>query len=92
MPRGARVRVVVHGRVQGVGFRYHTLREALASGLSGWVRNQPDGSVEAVFEGDEAQVWRMLEWCRSGPRFAHVANVDEHWEYGDPQYTGFVIR
>lgn len=92
MPHVARVRAVIHGRVQGVGFRFHTLREALQAGLSGWVRNLPDGSVEALFEGDEAQIRLMLDWCRSGPRFANVTHLSERWEHGESEYTGFSIR
>jgi acylphosphatase len=75
-----RRRVVVSGRVQGVGFRASTEREARARGLAGWVRNQPDGRVEAVFEGPAEAVEGMLAWCREGPRFARVDDVEVHEE------------
>jgi len=70
-----RVRVVVHGRVQGVFFRASCAREAQDRGLAGWVRNLPGGSVEAVFEGASAEIDALLAWCRSGPRGAHVDAV-----------------
>jgi acylphosphatase len=71
-----RRRVVVHGRVQGVFFRDTCRREARAAGLAGWVRNRPDGTVEAVFEGPDEAVRRMVEWCRTGPRYADVDRID----------------
>jgi len=76
----ARVHVLIEGRVQGVFFRAHTRDEALARGLSGWVRNLPDGRVEAVFEGDKAVVDNMLVWCRLGPRYSHVDHVEMEWQ------------
>jgi acylphosphatase len=71
-----RRRVVVHGRVQGVAFRAHTQRRAAQVGAAGWVRNRPDGSVEAVFEGPPSAVDAMLDFCRRGPSFARVERVD----------------
>jgi acylphosphatase len=68
--------VVVSGRVQGVGFRAATRSKAEACGVSGWVRNRPDGSVEAAFEGDPAAVERLVGFCRSGPRLARVERVE----------------
>jgi len=64
--------MIVHGRVQGVGFRAFVEGEALARGLEGWVRNRRDGSVEAVFMGEEATVTAMIEACRRGPFGARV--------------------
>jgi acylphosphatase len=74
------VRVLVHGRVQGVFYRATCAREARSAGLAGWVRNLPDGAVEAVFEGDPAAVEALVAWCRSGPPHAHVERVDERPE------------
>jgi acylphosphatase len=71
-----RTAVVVHGLVQGVSFRYHVRRNALELGVTGWVRNLPNGSVEALFEGDEAAVNALVEWCRSGPPAARVDRLD----------------
>ena len=76
----ARARIVVRGRVQGVFFRAETRDRARSLGLSGWVRNVPDGSVEAVFEGDRDRIDSILEWCRRGPGFAEVEDVEVAWE------------
>jgi acylphosphatase len=76
MAEETRRRVVVHGRVQGVWFRDSTRRQAELLGVSGWVRNRTDGSVEAVFEGPEAAVERAVEWCRTGPERAYVERLD----------------
>lgn len=75
-----RVRVVVHGRVQGVGFRQDAAMRARSRGVGGWVLNRPDGTVEAVFEGPAEQVESMVAWCRRGPAGAQVAHVEEHPE------------
>jgi len=68
--------VVVHGFVQGVGFRVAVERMALSRGVAGWVRNRGDGTVEAVFEGGSDDVESLVEACRRGPRGAHVERVD----------------
>lgn len=72
------VRVIIRGRVQGVGFRAWMAGLAKAFGLAGWVRNRRDGTVEAVFRGPADVVAEMLEDCREGPPFATVQGVDEH--------------
>ena len=71
-----RRRVVVSGHVQGVFFRETARRRALTLGVAGWIRNNPDGSVEAAFEGAEDAVERLVEFCREGPRGARVEWVD----------------
>jgi acylphosphatase len=75
-----RLRVVVHGFVQGVGFRFAVERAARSRGVSGWVRNRPDGAVEAVFEGERADVEALVDLCRRGPRGAVVDRVDVTYE------------
>ena len=75
-----RVRVVVRGSVQGVGFRYATVSRASSLGLGGWVGNRPDGSVEAVFEGPRERVESMVGWCRRGPSGARVDDVETYSE------------
>ena len=70
------VRVVVSGRVQGVWFRAWTKKQAKSRGLSGWVRNLNDGTVEAVFSGADETVTSMLEACKTGPPLARVEHVD----------------
>jgi acylphosphatase len=71
-----RRRVVVYGFVQGVGFRFAVERAARSRGVAGWVRNQLDGTVEAVFEGEPEDVQALVAFCREGPRGAHVERVD----------------
>lgn len=70
-----RRRVVVHGQVQGVFFRDSIRRRAQQLGVAGWVANRADGAVEAVFEGDQEAVERLVEFCREGPRGAQVERV-----------------
>ena len=70
------MRVLIRGRVQGVGFRVSAASRARALGLAGWVRNRPDGAVEAVFEGPSERVASMVAWCRHGPAGAEVAGID----------------
>jgi acylphosphatase len=71
------VRLIIEGRVQGVGYRQWVVREASARGLDGWVRNLPDGTVEALFAGPGEAISTMVDACRKGPRFAAVASVRE---------------
>jgi acylphosphatase len=71
-----RKRVVVTGRVQGVFFRDTTRRRAEAAGVSGWVTNRRDGAMEAVFEGEDAAVDQLVDFCRRGPSRAEVAAVE----------------
>jgi acylphosphatase len=86
-----RKRVVVHGSVQGVFFRDTTRRMAHQRGLAGWVRNNPDGSVEAVFEGDEAAIDRLVAFAHDGPRGARVERVEVFDEESEG-LSGFEIR
>ena len=69
------VRIVISGRVQGVAYRYWTVQEACRRGLSGWVRNRRDGSVEALLQGPEHEVEMMIIACRRGPPLAKVTNI-----------------
>jgi acylphosphatase len=85
-----RVRVVVSGDVQGVGFRWSTREEAAERGLHGWVRNLADGGVEAVFEGPSEDVDAMVDWCRTGPRWATVSKMEVVEEEPTGE-TGFQI-
>jgi acylphosphatase len=86
-----RRRVIVEGQVQGVFYRDSCRREAVAAGLSGWVRNCADGTVEAVLEGDPAAVERVVRWMRSGPSHAEVTDVRTATE--DPVgERGFRVR
>jgi acylphosphatase len=69
--------IVIRGRVQGVGFRYWTMIEAIRLGVAGWVRNRRDGSVEALFTGQADAVADMVTRCRNGPEFARVDAVED---------------
>lgn len=69
------VRATVTGRVQGVSFRYYTQQRARELGVTGWVRNEPDGSVALHAEGDQEAVDALVEWCRTGPALARVRDV-----------------
>jgi acylphosphatase len=79
-----RTTITVAGRVQGVAFRNYTQKTAFDLGVRGWVRNLPNGDVEGCFEGDDAAVRALVEWCRSGPPAARV----ERMTVGEGVYTG----
>ncbi len=89
MIRRAKVRVT--GGVQGVFFRRYTKLKADELRLAGTVRNLPDGSVEVVCEGDEAQVEQLIAWCRRGPDSAHVTGVDVQWQEPTGKFRQFTI-
>ena len=88
----ARLHCLISGRVQGVSYRAYTQREAMQLGLTGWVRNCPDGRVELEAEGEEAALQQLLAWCRQGPPAAIVAEVDTQWEADAGVYRTFDIR
>ncbi|HET6198298.1 MAG TPA: acylphosphatase [Acetobacteraceae bacterium] len=81
-------RLIISGRVQGVGFRIWMLEKAQALGISGWVRNRIDGSVEALVAGDTAAVEELLRLCRRGPRMASVESIEEDMA-DPPEHFGF---
>ena len=87
-----RLQVRITGHVQGVGFRFYAEREARRLGLTGWVRNLPDGDVELLAEGEDVALQRMLAWCREGPPSAAVMNVQANWAEGLGEFTDFRIR
>lgn len=86
-----RRRVLIRGRVQGVFFRDGCRQQADRSGVTGWVANRPDGTVEAVLEGSEEAVTRLVEWCRHGPPHARVEDVEVAEEPAEA-LRGFVVR
>ena len=86
-----RARVIIEGRVQGVFFRHHTEGTALRVGVKGWVKNRRDGSVEAVFEGDQERVDQIIQWCHRGPSGARVTNVSVSWENYTGEFEDFSI-
>ena len=85
------LRALVHGRVQGVGFRWSTVRQAHALGLSGTVANQPDGTVEVVAEGDMSRLTRLVSWLEKGPPGARVSHVDVEWLPWSGAYDSFGV-
>jgi acylphosphatase len=87
----ARAHVMVSGRVQGVFFRQETAQRARTRGVSGWVRNLPDGRVEAVLEGSRDSVDSMVAWMHQGPRWAGVEDVEVSWEPPAGE-AGFRVR
>ena len=87
----SRVHLVITGRVQGVWFRANTQKKAKTLDLKGWVKNRPDGRVEAVFEGEKEQIDRIIEWCKKGPSFARVDDVQIQWETPMGDFTTFTI-
>jgi acylphosphatase len=87
-----RAHALISGSVQGVFFRSETSYEAERRGVKGWVRNLPDGKVEAIFEGEEKSVKELVEFCRQGPPGAEVAKVDVTWENYTGEFGSFEIR
>ena len=87
-----RARVRISGRVQGVFFRDSARERAESLGLSGWVRNLPDGRVEALFEGPSQSVREMVEWCKVGPPQASVEGVETDSEEPGDDLEGFEVR
>ena len=87
-----RAHVIITGRVQGVFFRMETQRAAQRiGGVTGWVRNKRDGSVEALFEGDKTQVGKVLEWCHVGSPNSNVKNVNVEWEEYAGEFSRFDV-
>jgi acylphosphatase len=91
MSENVRAHAIIRGRVQGVFFRVETQRAAEKQNVTGWVRNKPDGTVEAVFEGPKDRVDATLQWCRQGPQRAAVDDVDVNWEPFSGQYSRFEV-
>ena len=81
----------IHGVVQGVGFRYSAVGRARRLGLTGYVRNIDDGTVEVVAEGSQSELDRLLEWLAAGPSHAHVTRVDHHYQPATGAYTQFDV-
>ncbi|OGY41728.1 MAG: acylphosphatase [Candidatus Buchananbacteria bacterium RBG_13_36_9] len=92
MSEKARVSIIINGQVQGVFFRYKTQQEAQKLGLTGWVRNNADSSVEILAEGDKDKLEELIAWCKAGPRSAQVENVEVNWAPYRGEFEGFEIR
>lgn len=87
-----RAHLVIKGIVQGVFYRSSAQETALNLGLKGWVRNLPDGNVEAVFEGPSENVRKAVDWCRQGPPGASVSEIDEQWSDCTGEFKGFDVK
>jgi len=87
-----RLSAAVYGRVQGVSFRYYSRLEALRLGVHGWVRNEPDGSVRVMAEGDKENLEYLLVYINHGPIGALVQQVNVEWSVGPSEYKDFEIR
>ena len=93
MGEKVRAHAIIEGKVQGVFFRMETQKAADRFGVSGWVRNKSDGTVEAVFEGDKDSVESVLDWCRQGgPPAARVDDMKIDWQNYEGQFSGFSVR
>ena len=92
MPDEARLQAIVRGRVQGVNFRYYTQLRAQELGVTGYVRNKWDRTVEGVAEGERGAVEKLLEFIKVGPRAALVRRVDSQWQDPTGQFKYFEVR
>ena len=92
VPGMVRVRLRIYGRVQGVFFRANMREVARRLGLKGWVMNKEDGSVEAILEGDEERVKKVIKWAHRGPALAFVEKVDVYWDKYRGEFKDFKIR
>jgi len=87
----ARLHALVHGYVQGVNFRWYTRQQANHLGLSGYVRNRADGSVEVVAEGPRESLEQLIAWLHQGPSLASVERVDVSWEELTREFSSFEV-
>lgn len=88
----AGARIIVFGRVQGVFFRHETQVTAQGLGLSGWVRNRRDGSVEILAEGEKDQLEALIGWCHQGPAMSNVEDVKVDWQKPTGEFQGFRVE
>lgn len=89
--KSARAHVFIEGEVQGIGYRYWTLRQAQGLQLTGWARNLADGRVEAVFEGPKSEVEEIIKKCHKGPMLAGAKHIDVIWEDATGEFKNFEI-
>lgn len=84
--------IIIHGKVQGVWYRQSTKNVAERLGLTGWVRNLPDRTVEACIVGERERVEKLISWCQQGPPAANVTNIDVEWQDAPEQIDSFQVR
>lgn len=87
-----RIHLIISGDVHGVLFRSNTVDIAVKLGLKGWVKNTPEGKVEIVAEGEEEALEKLIGWCKQGPSYAKVENVEINWEKSNREFTTFDIK
>lgn len=92
MPEKICVRLFISGIVQGVFFRENTRQIAQELGITGWVKNLPDGRVEIVAEGEKEKIQDLIEWAKVGPQFAKVEKVETFWEEFQNEFNSFEIK
>ncbi|HEX4989856.1 MAG TPA: acylphosphatase [Candidatus Binatia bacterium] len=92
MKNAARVHLKISGRVQGVYFRASTVEEARRLGVTGWVMNCRDSSVEVMAEGEREQLEELIRWCHGGPPGAQVKEVRAEWEVSKEEFQSFFIK
>jgi len=92
MTEKIRVHIFVSGLVQRVFFRANTVETARKLGITGWVRNSPNGQVEAIFEGDRENIQKMIEWAKKGPPSAKVDGIKVDWQEYKGEFNNFEIR
>lgn len=91
MQQNVRAHLIITGLVQGVYYRVSARKEALALGLTGWIKNRPDGAVEAAIEGNREKAVKFIDWCRQGPPKSQVSDVQLEWEDYKGEYQDFRI-
>ena len=87
-----RVQISVSGDVQAVGFRFNTIEVAWGLGLTGWVRNNPDGNVEIVTEGQKEPLENLITWAKKGPPLAKVDEIKIEWREATGEFTRFEVK
>ena len=87
-----RVHLIISGRVQGVDYRYSTYHQAISIGAKGWVRNIPNNKVEIIFEGEEPELNKMIQWCYQGPPMARVDNIEITEQKFKNEFKDFSIK
>jgi len=92
MPENTRVLLNIYGRVQGVFFRAETQKQASNLGLTGWVKNNSNGTVQAIAEGDKQSINQLISWCKEGSSAAAVDKVDVSWLPHTGEFKDFIIK
>jgi acylphosphatase len=87
-----RVHVTLHGRVQGVGFRFNTKIKGILNGLKGWVKNNSDGTVEIIADGKKENIKKLISWCNKGPFMSRVDDIEVEWLKYQEEFKTFSIR